>query len=353
MNQAHNNDDVDVDKTVRTTTTTSSVTSSTNTTNKNVCSSRFHLPIQVLRSNHLKDCSQQEQQQRPRKMSALRLCTDVVDKVWTDRGNRRGLYTGTMDAVTHVPHGKGVMYYQNGSVYDGSWYDGDWSGFGKFQDTTKAGATYQGLFLDNVKHGVFVVHYDDGRLYDGSFDMDRIGRGFMELPGIGRYYGDFDAEERPHGRGKLHFEDGSEYDGEFLHGQIDGHGRMIYRENTDSSSSSSTSSSGYSFYLGTFSIGKRQGQGILMVEKKVIHDGRWHDDEPIHAPAQAPGAIWVPRKKQRRCLGPIPKDLTPKSRFTHQRAAKEDKKKGKKNKVTHNQRARRGRDKEVVSNMSQ
>ena len=316
--------------------------------------------------------------------SSRRIRKNVEDIKIVDGRSKTGIYTGQIDSFRQLPHGRGVMKYTDGSIYDGDWYDGDWSGCGTYHSTAAAAdattpttrtatktstgrgqqgngpvirATYEGAFLDNHKHGVFVVHYEDGRSYDGSFDLNTMQRGYMTIPMVGRYYGDFDRDEQPHGRGKLMFNDGRQYDGEFYHGQISGHGRMIYGNvpvsslsprsddsmneegdmdiDSSHSSSNSTYSSGscstcssknstsydYSFYLGSFSNGKRFGEGILMIDEEIIHDGFWHDDEPVllSAPSSLAGmAQWIPTDtKRQRCLGRIPQGIKPHSRSSH------------------------------------
>ena len=387
------------------------------------------------------------------------MCTSVQRVKLCDGRHRVGIYTGQVDPDTNLPHGQGTMKYvhcyhhrkrqprqhfrhfphhtttDNNETdvlhsYQGSWYDGIWNGYAlltyisssgddpsqeendneEARPTTTTATTYEGPFLDGHKHGLFVVRYDDGRVYDGSYRMDQIQRGHMDIPNVGRYYGDFDLYDRPHGRGKLVFEDGKQYDGEFLHGQIDGHGRMVYgnlfvnenesvsyrsidssssfdsdidsdidsdseshsdrcmdpldasgksswsltstitatasnskniaaplnsRNNTIGNGPSPVEQAAYSFYLGSFSNGKRYGKGVLMIDEEIIHDGHWHDDEPSSSPG-------ISNTQQRPCLGRIPSSIQPTSRFSPRKNKKKDMKKKDNNNNNNNKAATKG-----------
>ena len=231
----------------------------------------------------------------------------VSNQYLKDGRQHSGLYTGTIDVETKLPHGQGTMHYHDCSAYGGSWFYGDWSGFGRL-DCPLTKASYQGNFLDNVKNGLFVVSFEDGRQYDGHYSLNVMGKGVMK-DDKGTYWGYFDQEGRSHGRGKLLMKDGTEYDGEFVHGKMNGHGRMTYANG--------------SYYLGYFTNGKRDRRGMLVVNECIFYDGAWLDDKPLlHE--------HIPRRKHimsirasdgtrcKRLLGRIPKDLSPCSRYSKQ-----------------------------------
>jgi hypothetical protein len=244
----------------------------------------------------------------------------VANHSIVDRRHRPGRYTGSIDANLGVPHGNGTMLYVDGSEYSGNWFRGDWSGFGRYE-CTKTEASYQGNFLDNIKNGLFVVTYHDGRLYDGEYQMDVMGKGVMKLP-EGKYWGYFDTDGRPHGRGKLQMHDGREYDGEWAHGVMEGHGRMTYPDECGGegyNDNDEIDNKRFKFYLGSFSNGKRCGLGMLVVGETIIHDGMWYMDLPIEASSVPSSRFWDADQSKGTCqrlLGPIPKNLSPCSRFT-------------------------------------
>ncbi|KAG7367505.1 MORN repeat-containing protein [Nitzschia inconspicua] len=234
----------------------------------------------------------------------------VSNEYLLDRRHRPGMYTGAIDTTLRVPHGKGTMYYSDGGEYNGNWFQGVWSGFGTYS-CPHTRASFQGNFLDDIKNGLFVVTYQDGRLYDGEYQMDVMGKGVMKLP-QGTYWGYFDRDGRPNGRGKLRMHDGCEYDGEWVHGIMEGHGRMSYSKQYGDND-------GYTFYLGSFSNDMRCGHGILVVNETLIHDGLWYKDEPVEGSSVLSTKcldVTPPNGSSQRLLGRIPKTLSPCSRFT-------------------------------------
>lgn len=55
---------------------------------------------------------------------------DVVDQIVHDKYGDSGLYTGSVTAEGRIPHGNGVMMYENEREYNGDWSDGRWHGQG-------------------------------------------------------------------------------------------------------------------------------------------------------------------------------------------------------------------------------
>lgn len=265
-----------------------------------------------------------ERQQRQRRRCHA---TTVTNHYLVDGRNRRGMYSGTIDTTSRLPHGNGTMFYVDGSEYEGNWFRGEWSGFGTYKcPTTKA--SFQGTFLDTIKNGLFVVTYDDGRLYDGEFQMNVMGKGVMKSP-QGTYWGHFDDDGRPHGRGKLVRNDGREYDGEFVHGVMEGHGRMTYAENNGGGEDSDDNNNS-SFYLGSFMNGERHGLGVLVMDETIVHDGNWYNDEPIKAgsvPSSRPVNADPRYGTCQRLLGRIPKSLSPCSRVTKNKMTRRQRRK--------------------------
>jgi hypothetical protein len=241
-----------------------------------------------------------------------RSLTDILNKQIEIRG-RSGVYTGSVDIGFSsndledlLPHGRGTMHYEDGSIYTGGWFNRDWSGFGEYYSFPTKGC-YQGTFLDNRRNGLFVVKYDDGREFDGVFEMGIMRKGIMKYPEIGTYWGYFDETERPHGRGKFVFNIGQTYDGEWSHGNIDGHGRMIYGKDNEST-----------YYLGNFCDGEKFGKGVLVVEDTIFHDGIWYEDKPIEQPPRVHGTLRHQNESIDHCqrlLVSIPRNLSPCSRF--------------------------------------
>ena len=111
--------------------------------------------------------------------------------------------------------------------------------------------------------------------------------------------------------------DGKEFDGEFVHGKMEGHGRMTYCNG--------------SYYLGYFTNGKRDRHGMLVVNECIFYEGSWLEDKPL-------AGDHIPRRKHvmniqasdgnrcKRLLGRIPKDLSPCSRYSKRMLARRRKK---------------------------
>jgi hypothetical protein len=111
----------------------------------------------------------------------------------------------------------------------------------------------------------------------------------------------------------------------FIEGKMDSSSRSVL-------ASVAADRATYSFYLGSFANGKRSGEGILMIDEQIIHEGHWYDDEPVGwspvaaAPVAEQGRRLVNGKIQRlpqrdtcqpkRCLGRIPAAIKPSSRFS-------------------------------------
>lgn len=55
-----------------------------------------------------------------------KLVMDVTDQIVNDKYGDSGLYTGSVTVEAMVPHGKGILLYENSRIYDGFWEDGKW-----------------------------------------------------------------------------------------------------------------------------------------------------------------------------------------------------------------------------------
>lgn len=101
---------------------------------------------------------------------------------FTQNGNYSGWFRG--DRVRgYVPHGRGIMKYENGSVYSGQWHDGR-------------------------MHGNGTMRWQDGSWYSGNWvHGKREGNGSYAWPGGDRYVGGW-KDNRMFGRGTYSYKDG-------------------------------------------------------------------------------------------------------------------------------------------------
>jgi hypothetical protein len=156
--------------------------------------------------------------------------------MWWANGTR---YEG--DWLEGLPNGRGV-YVSNDVRYEGEFASGRRSGQGTL--TTAIGFRYDGQWRDNRPNGKGVltgptfciesewqngkptgegtVSFVSGGHYEGSFrDGKRSGRGSLTWPDGTRYVGSF-ADGKPDGQGVITWPDGSTYAGAFRDGKIAG-----------------------------------------------------------------------------------------------------------------------------------
>ena len=100
-------------------------------------------------------------------------------------------------------HGKGILYYKNGSKYQG--INDKYEGKGKYID--KNGNYYIGEWKNGLKYGKGIIYNKNGNiLYDGDF-----------------------IDDKAEGKGKYIYEDGEYYIGEFKNGSIHGKGKYLWK----------------------------------------------------------------------------------------------------------------------------
>ena len=96
-----------------------------------------------------------------------------------------GSYSGTIKSVTEqVPHGPGIMSFDNGCTLEGEFKDGKLNGKGKFSSVKEDGKfkddnlyNYEGEFKDGFFSG-FGIWYNNFQKYEGEFLKDsRHGKG--------------------------------------------------------------------------------------------------------------------------------------------------------------------------------
>lgn len=86
------------------------------------------------------------------------------------------------------PEGKGYDSIPNGTTYDGSFSNGSPSGSGVLiYDVARPNYRYEGEFLGGFRHGKGVIFYENGETFAGTFDMGkRHGRGITSTSSYGR-----------------------------------------------------------------------------------------------------------------------------------------------------------------------
>ena len=121
-------------------------------------------------------------------------------------GNEFDEYYGEIDEDKE-PHGNGVKFYSDGSIYFGGFEHGLHHTDKRGQWNRPNGSSYDGTWMTNYKHGKGTQVYPEG----------------------GQYIGEF-AKGYEHGQGKKQYPDGGIFEGRFRFGRRDGPGVMTDKD---------------------------------------------------------------------------------------------------------------------------
>jgi MORN repeat len=145
----------------------------------------------------------------------------VTNQEILDPYGDRGTYSGIILRSTGMPHGSGMMVYQEDHrTYDGEWRHGRWHGHGKA--TFANGDSYLGEYRFDQRHGRGRYEWNDGRMYDGYVDYFRWEFVRLDLPELiltseflchKMTTSSMFREDKRHGRGNFKWPDGAAYEG--------------------------------------------------------------------------------------------------------------------------------------------
>ncbi len=188
-----------------------------------------------------------------------------------------GRYCGPL--VDGKLHGRGIIEWSNGTVYEGEFVAGHLSGEGRLRTphgdlyegeyrvgtlngrglaTLRNGSTYMGEFRDNYYHGQGRLEHAQGYIYEGAFEYGEYhGKGIMTGDG-NRYQGEFRTGFYE-GQGELSVKSGEQYRGQFVRGRYEGKGRFA---NTSGD-----------VYEGEFKEGEFTGQGVFTRKDRGRYEG--------------------------------------------------------------------------------
>lgn len=157
---------------------------------------------------------------------SVRSISRVNNEMLTDADGNRGRYTGSILRESGLPHGFGLIEY-NDTSYNGDWIVGRWYGQGQlyYQNSD----FYEGGFKANHRHGQGVIKFADGRKFEGAFIDGTMVSGKMTY-GDGSFYSGDWFDELRHGFGRFVFKDQSVYEGEFRRGVFSGWGKMSWND---------------------------------------------------------------------------------------------------------------------------
>lgn len=155
-------------------------------------------------------------------------------------------------------HGKGTLYWMNGSIYEGDFAHDKQNGHGKHNLFN--GDVYEGEYKNDQMHGHGLYRWADGGEYNGTFVNDKMhGQGLRKWP-LGDYHeGEYRLGLR-NGRGIMFYQDGSVFDGVFVN-DIRKEGELTFA-NGDT-------------YTGSFENGQPHGEGKLVTTGGQTYTGRF------------------------------------------------------------------------------
>lgn len=188
-----------------------------------------------------------------------RLDPTMVEYTWPSRSR----YRGQIHPQTLAMHGKGVMEYGDGSMYEGEFKENQREGAGvmKFPD----GETHRGTFVGGRLEGQGSIVFANQARYEGELRAgEPSGPGRMEFADGTFCEGGFLAGKY-HGKGKLKYASGAGYEGEFLAGERSGSGTLIYSDGVR--------------YEGQFLYGRRHGAGRQTHPSGATYEGEWKGDQ--------------------------------------------------------------------------
>lgn len=171
----------------------------------------------------------------PSRRASANSAMATVEVIFPD-GRYRGVYN-----QDGVPHGRGTMRFNDGSIYEGEWNNGVMEGQGECTYPDGKGK-YTGEWKTGHPNGKGKCSFRNGCEYNGIWK-----NGAMD--GLGVYK----------------FENSEEYDGEWKKNQPDGKGTFKYASGN--------------IYEGQWRKGKREGNGKFTYYNDDEYEGEWCDDK--------------------------------------------------------------------------
>lgn len=212
--------------------------------------------------------------------------------------SKTGQYTGSAYSVTtgppwylslgYDPHGKGIMRFSDGSVYEGQWEHGNYSGTGKY---TSNNEEYAGSWVNGIRSGHGKLITNDGlNIYDGWFvNGQRSGAGTVKLVQTGISYTGQWKKDKQSGKGTWRWPDGSWWESTWggPYGKTaSGSGRTrrlfpsgaLYEGETTDNDMTGTGKLTFlngEVYRGKVRNSKKHGQGSLKTLDGMLYEGKW------------------------------------------------------------------------------
>ena len=130
---------------------------------------------------------------------------------------------------------KGIMYYKNGSKYEGQWRNDKKHGRGVFisqnyNNPKLIGIKYEGEFNNDKIEGYGVGKYTSGDRYEGEWKNNKqYGRGVLIYKEGGKYIGEW-KNGKLNGNGIYYLKNGERFEGNFIDDKYNGYGKYYYND---------------------------------------------------------------------------------------------------------------------------
>ena len=130
---------------------------------------------------------------------------------------------------------KGIMYYKNGSKYEGQWRNDKKHGRGVFisqnyNNPKLIGIKYEGEFNNDKIEGYGVGKYTSGDRYEGEWKNNKqYGRGVLIYKEGGKYIGEW-KNGKLNGNGIYYLKNGERFEGKFIDDKYNGYGKYYYND---------------------------------------------------------------------------------------------------------------------------
>lgn len=156
------------------------------------------------------------------------------------------------------PHGNGILYENNESIYEGGFFEGKRHGYGISigQDKTR----YEGNWVKGTIDGEGKLYFSNGFRYEGTFHNNSLTYGTLYLPTGDRYVGSLE-NFLPNGQGSCYYVSGDKYVGKWDNGVQEGEGTYWWINGNK--------------YQGHFTRNEPDGKGTLFDKNGNIWSGIW------------------------------------------------------------------------------
>jgi hypothetical protein len=173
-----------------------------------------------------------------------------------------------LEKIEKIREGYGIMYYKNGTKFEGEYVNDKINGFGIY--TNKEGrVVYEGYWKNGKREGYGIYYCDDGAVYKGEWNNNlKEGIGIYSFSDGSKYMGDFKNDIRD-GYGIIYGNNSDKYEGQWFNDQGNGIGTYYYNKGD--------------VYIGFWKNGLRDGYGVLTTQEGVDKKGNPYEDGKINS----------------------------------------------------------------------